>query len=107
MCFCVYLKIKYKSKDKKTFLTSQNESISANDCIQSKNLFAKSSVYPCRRHSAVIMILERAQVRAKMMAASNSALADELSELAALTQEGLRGVAIANFLCRLIQHFFF
>lgn len=42
-----------------------------------------------------------------MMAASNSALADELSELAALTQEGLRGVAIANFLCRLIQHFFF
>lgn len=53
------------------------------------------------------MILEKAQVRAEMMVASNSALADELNELAAFIGQGLGGVLIANFLCRLIQHFLF
>lgn len=51
------------------------------------------------------MILEKTQVRAEMMVASNSALADELNELAAFTGEGLGGVVTANFLCGLIQHF--
>lgn len=51
------------------------------------------------------MILEKAQVRAEMMVASNSALADELNELAVFIGQGLEGVPIANFLCRLIQRF--
>lgn len=51
------------------------------------------------------MILEKTQVRAEMMVASNSVLADELNELAAFTGEGLGRVVIANFLCGLIQHF--
>lgn len=50
------------------------------------------------------MTLEKAQVRAEMMVASNSALADELNELATFIEEGPRGVTIANFLCGLIQH---
>jgi hypothetical protein len=41
-------------------------------------------------------------MRAKMMVASNSALADELNVLAVLIGEGLGREAIANFLCRLI-----
>lgn len=51
------------------------------------------------------MILEKAQVRAEMMVASNSALTDELNELAAFIGQGQGGVTIANFLCRLVQHF--
>ena len=46
------------------------------------------------------MILEKAQVRAEMMVASDSALADELNELPAFIGQRLEGVAIANFLCR-------
>lgn len=50
------------------------------------------------------MTLEKAQVRAEMMVASISALADELNELAAFIEDGPGGVTIANFLCGLIQH---
>lgn len=48
------------------------------------------------------MTLEKAQVRAEMMVASNSALADELNELAAFIEWGPGGETIANFLCGLI-----
>lgn len=51
------------------------------------------------------MTLEKAQVRAEMMEASISALADERNELAAFIGRGLGAVTMANFLCRLIQHF--
>ena len=42
------------------------------------------------------MILEKEQVRAEMMGASHSALADEL---AVFIGQGLGGMAVANFLC--------
>lgn len=51
------------------------------------------------------MILEETQARTEVMVAYNSALADELNELAALIGQGLGGVVMANFLCKLTQHF--
>lgn len=79
-----------KWNQKVGFLNSENEFILADGHTHSKNLFAKSSAAPSRPRFYVIMILEKGQVRTKMMVASNSALADELNELAVLIGKGLK-----------------